>query len=1070
MCPGRFSYKQVILTITCIAVGLTISRADSKTEKHLFGVTSKTVLNNLFATIVRGKVQDSNGQPLVGVSIQIKGQNTGTSTDKDGSYTISVPENGSLVFSYVGFKTKEYLITASTGTLDVTLDTDAKSLDEVVVIGYGTAKKSDLTGSVSSVSAGQIAATPVATIDGALQGRASGVNVVSNNGSPGAGIGVQIRGVGSFGNNGPLYVVDGYPISGGLNSINPSDIQSMDILKDASAAAIYGNRASNGVIIITTKRGSNRGGVQINFDALSSVQSKPQRYDVLNAQQFIDAAIAVNTAEGYSIPADWKTNGSAFYNDKNIDWQNAFYQVGLKQQYSLALRGGGPQVQSSLSLGYFDQDGIVKFSKFKRYNANLNLDYTPYKWLKATTSLNYANTNRDARAGGLQSFINQQPLLTGRPGVYQIKDANGVYGFATQGNNATNGGVGNNYYAQLEENRVDNPNDNFRANVGFEATVIPGLKVKTSFGANLRTASSISFQSSNDRVPTGAANTLATYSQSNNTSSEWLWTNTLSYNKILGKHEIDVLGGIEAQKNKFRNSGSGGNGSLSNDVLNAGSLTQITSATGYTEFWSLASQFGRVNYKFADKYILTGTVRRDGSSRFGPGKKYGVFPSAGVAWKAKEESFLKNVKAINNLKFRASWGQAGNQDVPLFAYQGVYVANNNGNLNNDRGYVFGKVYSPGLSLNTLPNPELTWETNTTTDIGFDLGLFNRFTLTAAYYKRVSSDFLLNVPVPAQTGFQNAQRNVGEMQNSGIELDLQYSNNTKPFKWTVGVNASTVKNKINSFTDGLSEMFIDNQLGFRNYGANTWTQYALSRVGHTIGEFYGYKTAGIFQDQASIDALNAAAVAKYGAGKKYQVTSTSPGDRKFVDLNNDGVISDADRTFLGNPLPKVFGGLTFDASYKNFDFNMFIYTSIGNDVLNYARRNMENFDYADGVGLQNFGTEFYTNRWTASNHSNTYTRLIGSDKNGNNRVSDAYLEDGSYARLRNIQLGYTLSPSVARSIHASKLRFYLSAQNLFTLTNYSGLDPEIGTAGSSNGVDQGNYPTSKFVTLGLNVGF
>jgi TonB-linked SusC/RagA family outer membrane protein len=1048
-----------------------------------FAANAKALAVNIIknapaAATIKGTVTDNQGIPLPGVNIMLKGTTLGVTSDVQGHYSINVPDdNGVLVFSFIGFATQEIPIGGRT-TVDAKMAEDRKALNEVVVIGYGTAKKGDLTGSVSSVSAADIDKVPVTSIDQSMQGRAAGVQVTTNNGSPGGSIQVQIRGIGSFGNNSPLYVVDGYPISGGLQSINPNDVQSIDILKDASSAAIYGNRASNGVVIITTKRGKANGGVQVSFDATTSVQFKPQKYDVINAEQFVNAAKTVfvtDAATKAPILPEWQNNPASFFADKNIDWQDIMMQNGLRQNYNFALRGGGEKVQSSFSLGYFNQTGIERFSSFKRYNASINLDYTPYTWLKASTNIKYTNGNRDDRGSGLQQFLFLQPVMTGRPGVYQPRADNGVYGYYTKGAQATQSNQ-TNIYADLEERYVDNPSDNVLASGSLEATILPGLKAKTSLGINSINSSNVYFQPGNDRAINNSA-PLAFYRQNNNSSNEWLWENTLSFNRTFGKHSIDAVAGISAQENKFRTTYVAGNGSISNDVLSGanGNYTSISETRGYTEYWSLYSQFARLSYKYNDKYILTGSVRRDGSSRFGDGKKYGVFPTAGVAWKIKEESFMKDLTAINDFTLRASWGKAGNQNIGLFKYQGPYTLGPTANDN--RGYVFGttKTYYQGLALNALPNPNLTWETNTQSNIALDMAfLNNKLTATIEYYKRVSSDFLLDVPVPAQTGFQTAQRNVGEMQNNGFELSIKYRDYDRTFKWAVGINGSTIKNKINSFAEGLNSMYASNTLGLRGYGSSLWTQYALSQVGGTINAFYGYKTAGIFQDQASIDALNAASVAKFGTGNYYQALQTAPGDRKFVDLNGDGRINALDRTIIGNPLPDFFGGITLDAAYKQFDFSAFVYASVGNDIFNYSKMNLQNFDAADGVGYQSFGTDFYNNHWTPQNHSTTYSRLVFHDYNGNNRPSDAYVEDGSFARLKTIQVGYTLPNEIAKKLRMNKFRIYVSGQNLFTISKYSGLDPEVGNVGSQDspaiGVDQGNYPTSKYITVGLNATF
>src|SRR5690554_6001957 len=445
---------------------------------------------------IQGTVTDGGGEALPGVSILVKGTSIGVTTNLQGQFSINVPDNnGTLVFSYIGFTTQEIAI-GGRSSIQVVLGKDTRSLDEVVVIGYGTSTKRDLTGSVSSVSASQIEKVPVTTIDQALQGRSAGVQVTSSNASPGAGISVQIRGVGSFGNTDPLYVVDGYPITGGLSGINPSDIQSMDILKDASAAAIYGNRASNGVVIITTKRGSKGGDVRISFDANTSIQSKPERYSMMNAEQFVLAAREVTRTDNYPSLPEWVNNDPSSF--RNIDWQDAFYKTGIRQNYNLALRGGGEKVQSSFSLGYFNQEGIVKFSGFKRYNAALNLDYTPYEWLKVSTSVKYNNSNRDNRGSGLGSFLFLIPTMTGRPGVDQIQDENGVYGYYTLGQKATQSNQ-TNLFADLEQRLVDSPNDNLLTTAALDVTILPGLVARTNFGVNTRNSSSLTFNPANDR-------------------------------------------------------------------------------------------------------------------------------------------------------------------------------------------------------------------------------------------------------------------------------------------------------------------------------------------------------------------------------------------------------------------------------------------------------------------------------------------------------------------------------------------------------------------------------------------
>ncbi len=1023
---------------------------------------------------ITGKVTENKGTSSIpGTNVTVKGTQTGTVTNPDGTYSVNVPGNtATLVFSSVGYVSQE-IVVGNQSIINIDLAVDSKSLSEVVVVGYGTQQRKDITGAISSVTSAQIEKVPVATLDQALQGRSPGVQVTNNDGSPGGGVSVQIRGTGTFGNNSPLYVVDGYPISGGINTLNPNDIASMEILKDASATAIYGNRASNGVVIITTKRGK-QGGVQVSFDAYGSMQAIPKLYKVLNAQEFATFATDIASKEAYPVLPEWSSPSSL----RNIDWQKEVYQTGYRQNYNLALRGGSDKVQTSLSLGFFNQSGTVKFSSFKRYNGSLNVDYTPVKWLKASASVKYTRSGGFVGFGtgisGLGSLTKQIPTMTGNPLTDQVKDANGNYGYYTQNNSVVTGS--SNVIADQETTDREQASNYLLTTTSLEITPVTGLRLKTNFGINSSDNSGYYFTPTNNRV---APANLPYYSQNANNTFEYLWENTVAYTRTFGIHSIDFVGGVSAQENTYRQIGASGTGQLSDELRNVGSLTQTVVPYGNQQTWSLASQFGRLTYKLLDRYVLTGTVRRDGSSRFGPGQKYGVFPSVSAAWRIKDEPFMAGIGVVSDLKLRGSWGQTGNQNIGLFQYQGTYGSGPS--KVDNRGYVFGreKLYYDGLVLNGLPNPNLTWETQTQTDIGVDASFLNgRVNFTADYYVRTSGGFLLNVNVPSQTGFSSATRNVGSIRNSGLELGLEYRESSKPFKWGVNANLTTVSNKIVSFADGLNSVGNFSDLGFPNYGGNLWTTFTQSQVGGQVGAFYGFKSAGIFQNKDEIDALNATAATKFGKGAFYQASATAAGDRKFVDVDGDGRVTDADRVVIGSPIPKFFGGLNFDGSYKQFDFSLFFYTSVGNQILNYAKRNLQSLATNGGIGVENVSEDFYLNRWTTTNPSNTYARAVRSDNNGNTRVSDYYVEDGSYVRLRNLQIGYTLPADLVRKLTLSRIRFYVSGQNLLTFTKYSGLDPEIGqvrdpngnTSSTVSGVDIGNYPTSRFYTLGVNVQF
>ena len=722
----------------------------------------------------------------------------------------------------------------------------------------------------------------------------------------------------------------------------------------------------------------------------------------------------------------------------------------------------------------------MRFSDYKRYNIALTQDYKPLKWLKSSTSLRYAYTDNKtvfgSGQGGVGRLAKLIPTMTGNPLTDEVENANGVFGFYDKNANAVRDNE--NVYARSKSNDQKNISHNLIANTSLEINPFKGLVFKTNFGISYGASSGYDFNPYDDRVPTTR---LATYRQYASNSFEYLWENTLNYSNTFGKHSIDVLGGVSIQENTARNMSVYGEGLSSDGLRNLGSLQTMRDISGNQQTWSLASQFARLTYKFAERYILTGTVRRDGSSRFMRGNRWGVFPSVSAAWRIKEESFLKDVDFISNLKLRASYGEAGNQNIGLFQYQSSYTT---GKRSSNYGYVFGqdKTYIDGMVQAFLPNPNLKWETSKQTDIGIDLGFFNnKLMLTADYYIKKSSDFLLEIQMPAQTGFTKATRNVGSVKNNGFEFSVDYRDNSHDFKYGVNVNLTTVKNKIERLSPGKDAVANLQSLGFPTTGNTSWAVFSMSKVGGSIGEFYGFQTDGIIQNQAEIDALNANAHRLNQDDNVWYIASgTAPGDRKFIDQNGDGVITDADRVSLGSPLPKFYGGINLSGEYKGFDFNLFFNYSVGNKILNFVKRNLISMGGEGSIGLQNVGKEFYDNRWTETNPTNKYPRAVWSDVSGNSRVSDAFVEDGSYLRLKNIEVGYTLPANILKKASISKLRIFASVQNLFTITGYSGMDPEIGQSMSSStgvaggvtasGVDVGIYPYSRFFTMGFNLEF
>jgi TonB-linked SusC/RagA family outer membrane protein len=1038
---------------------------------------------------ISGKVTDvTTGQPVVGSTVSVKDSKIATQTNIDGTFTLSVSNSAKiLVITSVGYEAQEVSVN---GQSEVTVQLKAtnSTLNEVVVVGYGSQKRKDVTGAVSSISAATIAKVPVTTLDQALQGRAPGVQIINNDASPGGNISVLIRGIGSLasGGNNPLYVVDGYPTTGGINNINPNDIASIDVLKDASATAIYGIRAANGVVIITTKKGG-KGKMQVSVDAYVSSQSKPKEYDLLNAQEFaalsneVEAADSTNTYFGLPI---WHTPDQLH----NLDWQDAVYRPGVTQNYTVGIRGGNDKVQAAMSFGYYDQKGIIIGSFFKRYSLNLNLDYQATSWLKSSTSVKYSYQDANNPLNGfnlLNIAINPPTMDSGSRITTQIRDGKGNYGFYNPLKNVVSS-FGNPVYS-VETNQYQNITNYVLASTFLEATIFDGLKIKTNLGVNTSNFNSFYLQPADNRAALqypGAVTTPANFHQTINKTFEWLWENTVSYDKTFGEHTINFVGGISAQQNTWTGMGGGGipPNSVTRDLSLVSNLTLDQNVPGTNtgngqNIYALASIFGRITYQFADKYMLTATVRRDGSSKFDKGHKYGTFPSAAVGWRIKNESFMKSVDWISDLKLRGSYGEVGNESpIGLFQYQSLYAGNYPSNINgngaDNLGYPFNKIYQNGIAQIQPANPTLKWETDKQTDIGIDAAfLQGALTFTADWFNRDSKDFLLRLAAPAQTGYNFITRNIGSMNNKGFEFALNYSGNAnKNFHYSIGLTGTTIKNKLTSIASGTD--FVSNFGGLTLNGFQGWTEFSRSYIGQPVGEFFGLKAIGIYQSQAQIDALNA----KAPGGTYRPGTVARPGDRYFADITGDGLVNDDDRVLIGNPQPKFYGGLTLDAIYKAWDINVYFYGSQGNKILNYVESNLESLSRRGGVGSQNVNEVYFNNHWTPTNPSDRYARANGTNGDAsslNNVPSSVWIEDGSFVKLKNISIGYTLPTSLLSKYAISKVRVYISAQNLFFITDYTGLDPEIGIQNANatqNGVDNGAYPSSKFFTFGLNVTF
>ncbi len=1035
-----------------------------------------------------GKVISDSGQAVSGVSVHVKGSSVGTVTGEDGSFTINAAPGAILEFSAIGYTSFEAKVGSTTDFRMVSNRND-KSLNEVVVVGYGTVKRKDLTGSVSSIGAATIESVPVPSVEAAMQGRAAGVQVTNNDGAPGANITVLIRGVGSLASygNGPLYVVDGYPIQGGIQNINPSDIASIDVLKDASATAIYGIRAANGVVIITTKRGK-IGNVQVSLDGYLAFQGKPKEYSLLNAQQFATMSNQQEASDplmNYKSFAPWHNPDSL----TSVDWQNALYRTGLTQNYDLAIRGGNEKVQTAVSIGYYDQKGIVQGSFFQRVNLGLNLEYQPVSWLRSSTSAKYSyqNANNPFGTGNLLQLAQNPPTMDGGNLLTnQIKDNMGNYGYYNP--IWTYISKYNNPLYSIENNQYSNVTNYFLGNSSLELTLAKGLKIKTLGGVNISMYSGSYFQPEDDRQveqygAAAGASQNALYSQHLYQSFDWLWENTISYDRIFGKNAIHFLGGVSAQETT--NDFMGGSGIPPNSVIR--DLSQVTNlkldtynstggpGNGQT-IATLSSLFGRISYSYDDKYLITGTIRRDGSSKFDVNNLYGTFPSGAVAWKMKQESFLENVDWLSDLKLRGSYGAVGNQgSIGLYQYEALFSTGYGPSINppDNLGYPFNKIYQYGYAQVQPANPNLKWETDYQTDIGMDAAfLHGALTLTADWFNRKSKDFLLTLAAPAQTGYNFITRNVGTMDNRGIELALNYSHSvSRDFHYNLGLTFTAIHNELTSITSGTT--FVTNFGGLTLTGSGgSWSTFTETNIGQPVGEFYGYKSLGIFQTQAQIDALNQNSVKQNPLFPYYQKAGNQPGDRYFADVNGDGHVDATDQTSLGSPIPKFYGGFNVDLTYKSWDFNLFFYGVYGNKILNYVQNTLQTFENRGFAGVENVSQEYYANAWTPSNPSNKYSRIsYNDDAIGSSDPSSAWIENGSFLKLKNLTIGYTFPTSMASMAHITKLRLYVSAQNLFTITSYTGLDPEIGLQNGNatqNGVDNGTYPSSKFFTVGLNL--
>ena len=1010
----------------------------------IFYQSVATTGNDAPFKVVRGKVTSQNGDPLNGVSVAAKNTKVGTATDNNGEFVITVEDQvTTLVFTHVGYITSEVAIT-NQQSLTVVLQIDAKGLSDVVVVGYGQVRKNDVTGSVSTIPVREMKKLAVTSLDQALQGRAAGVQITQNSGAPGGSTTIRIRGGNSIqGDNEPLYVIDGVPFKNdGVNSgasfnvlstLNPNDIETVSILKDASSTAIYGSRGANGVVIITTKRGK-AGTPLITFETYYGTQKVRRKYPVLSASEYAAFLNDVNINDGRP-PAFTQTQIDSI--GKGVDWQDEIFQRAPIANYQLSMSGGDEKTQYAMTAGYFTQDGIVKKSDFERYSFRINLDKKVNDRLKVGNSLsiNRTSSNQSRTDGSLGSAGLVTIAALQFPPIVPIRNKDSSYVITNPYLNFT----ADNPVALALDSKNTNAAYRIFGNIFGEYRILEGLTIKIIVGADgiLQKQSSYLPRTVSSGLSQGGAAFI-----SNTQSLTWINENLLNYNKNIGvDHHINLLAGYTQQANRteFTTAASRNfvDDNLGYNNLALGSVSLVP--TSRVETWGLKSYLGRVNYSFRNKYLVTASIRADGSSRFGKNNRFAYFPSGAVAWKISDESFFHANNIFSDLKIRASYGLTGNQDgignYPAYSLLGT------------QNYVFGNVVSTGVGPSQIANPDLSWETTTQGDIGLDVGLFNgRISLTGDVYLKRTRDLLLNLTIPSSAGFSSAIKNLGRVENKGIELTISTRNFTGAFQWNTELNVSTNKNAVIDI-GGAKEIFAGE---VANIGQNL--NSGIIRVGLPLGSFYGYITDGVYQTAAEITKLADAQAKK-------------PGDRKYRDLNNDNIINDLDRTIIGTAQPKYIGGITNTFSYMGIELSVFFQGVYGNDILNANRFELE---YLNGTNNQ---SKDMVKRWSATNTNTDVPRATSTRPA--NRISTRQIENGSYLRLKNVQLAYTFSPSMMSRLKVQSIRVYVSAQNYITWTNYSGFDPEVNRFGQdsrSQGFDYSGYPAAKTLFAGLNVSF
>ena len=968
---------------------------------------------------VQGVVKDQTGETVIGASVMEKGTTNGTITGIDGDFSLNMSPNGTLVVSFVGYKTQEVQVKGQKQRQVVLADV-AEMLEEVVEIWYGTMKKSDLTGAVSSIGNKDIKDSPVSNLGQAIQGKISGVQIVDA-GKPGDNVSIKIRGLGSINNCDPLVVIDGVPTDLGLSSLNMADVERLDVLKDASATAIYGSRGANGVVMITTKRGTEGKG-KLAVSANYSFQNATNVPSLLNAAQYAELSNDMMVNSGRNPNPEW-ANPSEL--GAGTDWMDELLRTGVMQNYTVSYSGGNEKSHYYVSGGFLDQSGIVKSVNYRRFTFQSNSDAQVLKWLKFSNNITFSADTKKSGSYNIGDALKALP-------IYPVKNEDGSWS-GPDGNSEWYGST-RNPIGPTELNKSQTDGYNFLANLTAELTFTKWLKFKSTFGYDAKFWFIDNFTPKYNWKPTPTEET-SRY-KSDNKSFTYLWDNYFLFDHTFAeKHRVGLMAGMSAQWNTNDYLNAQKNVFMFDNVHEMDNGEEMYAIGGNETEWALLSYMARVNYSYEDRYLLTATIRRDGSSRFGKKHRWGTFPSVSVAWRASQEKWFPKNDYINDLKVRAGYGVTGSQaSVGNYSYLASY---------NTSVYPFGisSGNQTALVSSTLANPYIHWEEVAQTNIGFDASLFNsRVMFSFDAYLKETRDMLVKASIPITSGFEDTTTtytNAGKVRNQGIEMSLHTINLTGELGWETNLTATYNKNKIKDLNSDVP--YYINQIN------NSYV--TMLAKDYPINVFYGYVTDGIFQNQSEV---NTHAV-QPGA---------EPGDIRFRDLNNDGVINDSDRTVIGNPNPSWLFSMNNSLSYKGFELSVFLQGIAGNKI--YNANNIDN----TGMAAAYNQTTDVLKRWQGEGTSNSMPRAVFGDPNQNTRVSDRFVENGSYLRLKNITLSYTFPKQWLQKTQIENARLSLSCENVATITGYSGFDPEVGI----NGIDQNRYPISRTFSLGLNFNF